>query len=146
MAKPPVWRKNLDAYPHTVIVPPRYSDLDTMGHINNVAMAGIFETARIHFHHELGMHPQDHGVRWLVAAVDLAYVDEGHFPYDVEIGCGIGAIGNRSWQILMAAFQKGVCVATCDTVMVSKGPEGRSGIADEMRAAMLNLSVMAPQG
>ena len=93
MAKAEAWRLEAGNYPISMIIPPRYADLDTLGHINNVALAAMFETARVHFHHLLGHHPADAGVRWLVAAVDLKYVAEAHFPYDVTICSGIGRIG-----------------------------------------------------
>src|SRR3546814_3619330 len=107
-----------------------------MGHVNNVSMSGLFETGRIRFHRSLGRHPSDKGVRWLVAAVNIAYVNEAHFPDNVTITSGIGRIGNTSWEIYSAAFQNGECVATCDTVMVTHGPEGRRLIDAEVREMM----------
>ena len=98
----------------------------------------MFETARVHFHHLLGHHPADAGVRWLVAAVDLKYVAEAHFPYDVTICSGIGRIGNSSWELYSAAFQQGECVATCNTVMVLHGPKGARVIDAHVRAVMEN--------
>ena len=129
-------RLELAAYPFTIPFRPLCGDADLLGHINNVSMAAIFETARIHFHHLLGRHPHDLGVRWLVAAVDLKYVEEAHFPYDVTVRSGIGHIGNSSWTLLSAAFQQGECVATCDTVMVMKGPKGARIIDAQIRRIM----------
>ena len=136
MAKPEPWRLDAAAYPFETQIDTRFQDLDTLGHINNVAMAGIFETARIRFHHHLGRHPNERGVRWLVAALSLSFVQEAHFPAPVVIRCGLSGIGRTSWTILCAAFQKGECVATCDTVMVAQGAEGRSVLDDELRLAM----------
>ena len=136
MAKAEAWRLEAGNYPVSIIIPPRYADLDTLGHINNVALSAMFETARVHFHHLLGHHPADAGVRWLVAAVDLKYVAEAHFPYDVAIYSGIGRIGNSSWTLYSAAFQQGECVATCDTVMVLHGPKGSRVIDSHVRAVM----------
>src|SRR3546814_3433964 len=79
MAKPDSWRLEMENYPFQVSIDTRYQDLDVMGHVNNVAMAGLFETGRIRFHRSLGRHPRDKGVRWLVAAVNIAYVNEAHF-------------------------------------------------------------------
>jgi len=146
MAKPEHWRLETSSYPISMAIQTRFADLDSLGHINNVAMAGIFETARIHFHHLFGRHPTDQGVRWLVAAVDLNYVEEAHFPYDVVVYSGIGRIGKSSWTLFSAAFQQGQCVATCDTVMVVKGPRGGSGIDDETRAIMEQNAVRMPAG
>lgn len=136
MAKPEPWRLDADRYPFTVTIPTRYQDLDIMGHVNNVAMAGIFETARVRFHRHLGRHPHDSGVRWLIAAVSLNYLQEAHYPADVVVGSAIGHIGNTSWTVMSAAFQHGECVATCDTVVVTHGPEGRRQIDDFLRVAM----------
>ena len=50
--------------------------------------------------------------------------------------CAIGHIGRTSWTISSAGFQKGVCVATCDTTVVTRGAEGRRSIDDTLREAM----------
>ncbi|MCF8707300.1 acyl-CoA thioesterase [Rhizorhapis sp. SPR117] len=136
MAKPDSWRLDIDNYPFQVSLDTRYQDLDVMGHVNNVALAGLFETGRIRFHNSLGRHPRDKGVRWLVAAVNLAFVDEAHLPDPIIIASGIGHIGNTSWHILSAAFQHGECVAVCDTVVVTHGAEGRRIIDPEVREMM----------
>lgn len=136
MARPESWRLDAGNYPISMAVQTRFGDLDSLGHINNVAMAGIFETARIHFHRLFGRHPSDLGMRWLVAAVDLNYVEEAHFPYDVSVHSGIGRIGNTSWQLLSVAFQQGQCVATCDTVMVMKGAGASNGFDPTIRDIM----------
>jgi len=146
MARAEAWRLDAGNYPVSMVIQSRFGDLDSLGHINNVAMASIFETARVHFHHRLGRHPAELGVRWLVAAVDLKYVEEAHFPYDVVVHSGIGHIGNSSWSLLSAAFQQGECVATCDTVMVMKGPKGNRVIDDAIRAVMEENSVRAGGG
>lgn len=140
MAKPDAWRLLASSYPVSFVIQSRFQDLDSLGHINNVAMAGIFETARVHFHRLFGRHPSDQGVRWLVAAVDLTYVQEAHFPYDVVVRSGIGKIGNSSWSLFSGAFQQGECVATCDSVMVMKGPKGARIIDPEIREIMENHS------
>ena len=136
MAKPESWRFSPDAYRFITSIDTRFQDLDTMGHINNVAISGIFETARIRFHHHLGRHPQEQGVRWLVANVNLNFIEESHLPYPFEVHCAIGHIGRTSWTISSAGFQKGVCVATCDTTVVTHGAEGRRMIDDTLREAM----------
>lgn len=145
MAKPESWRLDPDAYAFVTTLDTRFGDLDTMGHVNNVAISAMFETARIRFHHHLGRHPQEQGVRWLVAAVSLNYVEESHFPYPFHIHCAIGHIGRTSWTISSAAFQKGVCVATCDTTVVTHGPEGRREIDGTLREAMERNALKRPE-
>lgn len=144
MAKPEAWRLSPDAYVFTTKLDTRFGDLDTMGHINNVAISAMFETARIRFHHHLGRHPQEDFVRWLVAAVSLNYIEEAHFPYPFEVHCAIGHIGRTSWTVSSAAFQKGVCVATCDTTVVTHGAEGRRVIDEAVRAIMEQNALRVP--
>lgn len=144
MSKPEAWRLSPDAYGYVTKLDTRFQDMDTMGHINNVAISAIFETARIRFHHHLGRHPQEHGVRWLVAAVSLNFIEEAHFPYAFDVHCAISHIGNTSWTISSAGFQKGVCVATCDTTVVTHGAEGRRRIDDAVRQVMQENFIRQP--
>jgi acyl-CoA thioester hydrolase len=144
MAKPEPWRLAFDIYPFVTTIQTRYQDLDIMGHVNNVALAGIFETARVRFHRHLGRHPHDSGVRWLIASVSLNYLQEAHFPSEITVGSAIGSIGNTSWTVMSAAFQGGECVATCDTVVVTHGPEGRRKVDDFLRTAMDANAIRQP--
>jgi acyl-CoA thioester hydrolase len=136
MARPSPWQLKLENYPYCQEVPTRYSDLDVMGHINNVAIAGLFETGRVSLNHQLKTHPSELGVRWLVAAVHINYLEEMQFPQPVIIASGFSGIGNSSWRVLSGAFQEGLCCATCETVIVMHGPEGRRRVSEDMRAQM----------
>ncbi|MET0363709.1 MAG: acyl-CoA thioesterase [Sphingobium sp.] len=146
MARPAPWQLLKENYPYSLEVPPRYADLDPMGHINNVAIASMFETARVSFHHQLQAHPREMGVRWLVAAVNLSYLQEMHAPHGVTVTCGLRRIGNTSWTISSAAFQDGECCATCETVMVAQGSFERGPLGEELRARMVPFFVHMPEG
>ena len=135
MARPESWRIDPATYPHHDSIQTRFQDLDVLGHINNVAMAGLFESARVRFNRAMNLSGW-HGHRWLVANITLNYLAEGHFPGDVEISAGIGDIGTRSWQILAAAFQDGECIATCDAVIVMSGGGGATALAPDFRAGL----------
>ena len=124
MAKPESWRLDPASYPFSVAVPTRWADLDLLGHINNVSMAGLFEEGRGRFNRALDLHHGDKSIRWLIAAVDLNYLGEAHHPNDMVMASGIGRIGEKSWTILSAAFQNGQCVATCDTTLVYTDANG----------------------
>jgi acyl-CoA thioester hydrolase len=124
MARPEPWRLDQSAYPFTIVVPTRWADLDTLGHINNVSMAGLFEEGRGRFSQSLGLHRRLPGQRWLVAAINVNYLAEAHHPNDVIIASGIGHIGTTSWTVVSGAFQNGKCVATCDTVFVYTDESG----------------------
>jgi acyl-CoA thioester hydrolase len=125
MAKPPSWRLNSASYPFSATTQTRFGDMDFLGHLNNVAYAALFENGRVRFNRSLDERGRRQtGERWLVAAVSINYLNEGHFPDDVDIASGIGHIGTSSWVIEQAAFQKGICIATCETVLVYQGADG----------------------
>ncbi len=95
-----------------------------MGHLNNVAFAALFESARVKFNYSLGEMNRTSGFRGVVARCEINYLAEGSYPEDVTIATGIGHIGNRSWDILAAMFQSGKPIASCDTVIVMTSSPG----------------------
>lgn len=120
MPRPAPWRLDPAAYPHHDTIQTRFQDLDVLGHINNVAWAALFGTARVRFYHLLnGSSPSRN--RGLVANVEINYLGEGNYPADMTIASGIGHLGTRSWQTLSLALQDGVPLATCDVTIVSTG-------------------------
>lgn len=141
MSKPESWRLESSAYPFSDTTETRFQDLDPLGHINNVAMAALFENGRVRFNRSLGLERRAPGVRWLIARVEINYIAEAHFPDDVEIASGVGAIGSRSWSILSAAFQNGHCVATCDTVLVLTDRSGAIALSDELRTLLATRQI-----
>lgn len=121
MAKPEAWRLDAANYPMTLTANTRFQDMDVYGHLNNVAYAALFESARARLNNDIRAasdHPANE--RMLIANVSINYLHEGHFPDDVEIAQGIGPIGRSSWTIVQAMFQNGRCIATADTVLVCR--------------------------
>lgn len=138
MAKPESWRLIPASYPFSAATQTRFGDMDFLGHLNNVAYAALFENGRVRFNRSLEERKlRAKGERWLVASVAINYLREGHFPDDVEIASGIGRIGSSSWVIEQAAFQNGVCIATCDTTIVWQGVDGRAKPISEAYRAEL---------
>jgi acyl-CoA thioester hydrolase len=117
--RPAPWRLDPASYPHHDTIQTRFQDLDVLGHINNVAWAALFETARVRFFGKLNSSPGRN--RGLVANVEINYLGEGNFPADLMIASGIGTLGTRSWQTLSVALQHGVALATCDVTIVATG-------------------------
>ena len=135
MPRPDPWRLDPTAYPHTDTIQTRFADLDVLGHINNVAMVALFETARTRFNHAAGL-TRWREPRWLVAAQEINYLAEGNYPADMIVTHGVGRIGNRSWSLLGAAFQNGVAIATGDVTVVLDAP----AIPAEFRKALAQWS------
>lgn len=145
MSRPAPWRLLRESYPRHDVKQTRFQDLDTMGHLNNVAFAALFEDARVRLNQHLGRVSRgmmaEGSFRAVVARNEINYLAEGSFPEDVEVALGIGRIGNRSFEMLGAAFQSGRCIATCDTTIVMTDPKGESLPADfveRLKAVQVN--------
>ncbi len=122
-------------YPYATSVETRFQDLDPLGHINNVAMAALFENGRVRFNRELLVERKRRvaGERWLIARVEVNYLAEGHFPDPITVTSGIGRIGTSSWDIVSAAYQNGRCIGLCDTTIVRTNDQGSAPISDDFR-------------
>lgn len=141
MPKAESWQLDRANYPFSHSAETRFADLDLLGHINNVSMAGLFEHGRGMFNHSLTSERRQPGQRWLIASVAISYVAEAHFPEHVDITSGISRIGSSSWDIASAAFQSSGCVATCITTLVLTDKSGPVPIPDDLRAEYVRLMV-----
>jgi len=137
MTRPAPWRLDPAAYPTSEEIGTRYQDLDTNGHLNNVAFAALFESARVRINRITRPHgSRPANERSMVASVAIAYLAEGSFPEPVTVTSGIGQIGTSSFTIEQAMFQHGRCVATCDTVVVVRTDEQGKPLRAELRAEL----------
>ena len=92
MPKPQAWQLNPASYPFSHRTETRFADMDVLGHINNVSMAGLFEHGRGMFNHAIEVQRRAPGQRWLIASVNLDYIAEAHFPEHVDIASGIARV------------------------------------------------------
>ena len=141
MSKPHGWQLDRASYPFGHLTETRFADLDLLGHINNVSMAGLFEHGRGMFNHAIEVERRAPGQRWLIVRVEINYLEESFFPAPVDIASGIGRIGTSSWDIASAAFQNGKCVATCMTTIVLTNDHGPSPIPQDLREEFDRLRV-----
>lgn len=123
------WRRSLAAYPVRFTLPTRYGDMDSNAHLNNVAIARLFEESRVRFHYVIraeGAEVNPGAV--MIAHVSIDYLGEGEYPADVEAGVGIVSLGGSSYRLAIGLFQNGRAFALAESVMVSILPD-RSGAA-----------------
>ena len=138
MAKPAPERLRLPTYAWTRAVEPRFGDMDALRHLNNVAIARLYEDGRVRFTDGSGvreaLEPR-HG--FLVAEVAISYLAEGHYPDPLTIGCGVARVGTSSFTIAQGLFQRGRCIGVADTVLVHvlRG-EGPAPLPDIAQAAL----------
>ena len=142
MARPEPWRLDAGRYPRRFTLQTRYQDLDPNDHLNNVAYAAMFESARVRFNEALGVERWS-DLRWVIASVELNYLAEGGFPADVEVAIGVGEVGRRSWRLLCLITQEGRPLATGDAVLAASKGSAEDGFPDEMRAILAGARVRA---
>ncbi len=96
----------------------RFSDQDSLGHINNVAYAAYVEQARVAFIDTFLRNRGDSGLDYILASVNIDYRREMHFPGTVDIGTRLLRIGNKSITTGYGLFKDGGNVATAGSVNV----------------------------
>jgi acyl-CoA thioester hydrolase len=127
------------SYPWREEMPTRFSDLDTYGHLNNVAVANLYEEGRIRFSAQL--RAAWAGGRVVVGRVAIDYLGEGRYPAPVTLCTGVLSIGGASYVYGQALFQNDACIGLAETVLVYTA-EGRSArLPDAFREALSALII-----
>ena len=124
--KPDPRRADAGRYPFTHDVPPRFNDMDALRHLNNVALAAVYEEGRIALHRAFDKNGiREPGTRTVIAQVNITYLAEGHYPDVLQVAAGVTRIGRSSYEIAQGLFQNGRLIGVADTVIVNTR-DGRS--------------------
>ena len=120
MAKPDPELLNPARYPFRCEIETRFGDLDVNLHINNVALTGLLEEARVRFHREIGYHTAS--AAWsmttMVASLQVDFLGQSHFPEPLEMHVAAARIGRTSYELCQLVSQKSGIVAFARTVLV----------------------------
>ena len=125
-------------YPHWTTVTLRYSDQDSMGHVNNVSYAAYVEAGRVAFEHAhlfpLLAKRQD----FYLVNLTIAYRRQVRYPGAVEIGTGVIRLGRTSLTLAHGIFKDGVLAADAESIIVLANVDTEQPIAfpDAVRAAL----------
>ena len=125
-------------YRHRTQITSRFADLDPNDHINNVAIAAMFEDARVRFNMALGLKPDraPGGRRFMVAAVEINYLAQAHCPDPLECVAAPLGTGRTSWSLHQVLLQNSVPVATAKSVLVAIIDDRPTPLGDDMIAAL----------
>jgi acyl-CoA thioester hydrolase len=138
------WRREAGRYPFQLTLDTRFGDMDPNRHLNNSAIARLYEEARVRFHFALRRdHPQVGHPRFLIAHVEIDYLDEGLYPAPVNLGLGVLGVGTTSYRLGVGLFQNGACIGLSDAVMVFRGETGAAKVPDILRAALESYALHA---
>lgn len=106
----------------------RFSDQDSMGHVNNVSIAAYIEAARTMIVQGL-LDRFDHpGLDFILARVAIDYKRELHYPGTVEVGGRLIRLGSKSLTSGYGVFFGDTCVATSESVNVFYDMNTRSSV------------------
>ena len=130
-------RRDPASYPWSLEIATRFSDMDPNRHLNNVAIAQLFEETRVRFNLSTReRHPEIGRPRYVIGHVSIDYLVEGAYPASATMGYAVVSIGTASFRNAMAMFQNGRCIALAETVMVHRGEAGPSPIPDGLRTVL----------
>ena len=125
-------------YPHWTTVTLRYSDQDSMGHVNNVSYAAYVEAGRVAFEHAHMVPLLAKRQDFYLVNLTIAYRRQVHYPGAVEIGTGVRKLGRTSLTLTHGIFKDGVLAADAESVIVLANLDTEQPIAfpDAVRAAL----------
>lgn len=130
-------RQRLDGavFPVTSAIQTRFTDVDMQGHVNNAAAAVILQEARVALNRAAGFSELREGLRPVVAALHIEYVDEMHHHAAVEVSTGLLSIGRTSVLVGQVARQEGRTTLYAETALVMTTADGPTEIPPTLRSA-----------
>ncbi|ABW15722.1 thioesterase superfamily protein [Parafrankia sp. EAN1pec] len=137
-------RTQLANYPFVMTLQPRFGDMDSLGHVNNVAIAALFEEARVGMNRAMlgDSHVAPALSRPLpvvAARVEIDYLGEVRYPGEYHVGVGVGRVGTSSVLQVCAMFDGETCVALCDAVLVHRPATGPAPVPQEVRELLTTV-------
>ena len=116
-------RLELDNYTIRLDLLTQFSDMDALRHLNNVAVARFYESARSRFFLEVfdqKIWPLEleEGVLLGMVEANISYFKEGFYPDPVSIGTSVARVGKSSYGLVQGLFQNGECIGLCESVFV----------------------------
>ncbi len=136
MARPDAALLNPARYPFSCTLEPRFGDLDVNQHINNVAMAGLVEEARVRFHRATGLMEALDGLTVMVAALNIAFVGQTFYPDPLEARVALADTGRTSYRLAILMLQRGVPVVQAETVLVCMDAAGPVALPQDWLAGL----------
>ncbi|MFK7730913.1 MAG: acyl-CoA thioesterase [Pseudomonadales bacterium] len=127
---------------YKVVVTPRISETDLVGHINNASVAVWFEDLRVRYLGDaFSAEPSLPTLPMTVASITINYLRETFFGADVLMTVPKVELGNSSFTLHGAMFQNGHQVIEARAVMVhwSADTHKPQRISDEYRERIIKF-------
>ena len=117
-------------------IPIRVDDLDVQGHVNNVAVAVLFQEARGRFNSGHLSAFLGQGIGLVVGSLFIDFAGQMHYPDPVEIQTGVIEIGTKSYVLGQVARQGGQVTAFAEVTMVVTENGRAAAIPDKVRQTL----------
>ena len=126
------------SFNHWTPVTIRFSDQDSLGHVNNVAVAAFVESCRTRLIHPFLMTEKFPDLNYALVHVEIDYRAEFRYPGTVDVGGRFLRVGAKSFTTAYGLFVGERCVATAGSVNCFFDLEKRQSVAppDEVRALL----------
>ncbi|MFT4046430.1 MAG: thioesterase family protein [Solimonas sp.] len=123
------------AFPYRCEIATRFSDLDVIGHVNNVAAADILMEGRNRFLHHSRIFESER-TQLVVASSLIEYAADLLHPQPIEVSVGVLEIGRSSLRLGHIAWQNGRTAVYAEVVQVARDANGPVPIPDAWRAIL----------
>jgi acyl-CoA thioester hydrolase len=108
-----------ESFRHWSPVTIRFSDQDSLAHVNNVALAQYFEVGRTAFVYDMIRAAAcERQIEFILARLVIDFKRELHYPGAVEVGSRLTRLGTKSLTTGYGIFKGDACIATSDAVNV----------------------------
>lgn len=144
MPRWPAERLVVEAYPGPGYeLPLFYNDLDTNGHLNNVAIGRYFEQGRFAGNIAAGLREAQRptGSHFLVGRVAIDYLSEGEYGTPLHVRTRTGRLGGSSVTLEQAAWQDGRVVGLAEVLLVHLIDRRPAPLPDAIRAVLARMRV-----
>ncbi len=94
---------------HFMDIQVRWGDADVFGHINNTLYSRFFESSRLTYFEDVSQLEFSYGMQIgiILADMKISYLQQLHYPAEIEIGSRISRMGSSSLDLDAAVFIKG---------------------------------------
>lgn len=123
----------------------RFSDMDKVGHVNNVAVADLLQEGRNRFIHAVGLMTAAPSPL-VVAALHIEFAGDLYHPAPVEVCVGVLDIGRSSYRIGEIIRQDGRIAVYAEVVQVARNEAGASALPQAWRPLLERARIGAPAG
>lgn len=119
-------------FPYRFEIGTRFSDMDKVGHVNNVAVTDLLQEGRNRFIHALKLMDAA-PCALVVASLNVEFAGDLFHPAPVEISVGVLEIGRSSWRIGEVIRQNGRITVYAEVVQVARNDGGATTIPEAWR-------------